>query len=244
MIDANHLGYARRWTSAIFSQLEGYRTLATKRRPAMEVAQWHSSSSLWLDHANISVDDVSRFEAVEKLTLWNVTYPADLFVGMPKLWWLDIRGGTAKNVHSLSTAQNLRYLRLNQIRGFEDVHDIPFLTKLELLSLYGLSKVTKLPSLSGLSYLRRVQIGQMKKLQDLVPVWNAHQLTEIELLKDVPVRPEDIDTINSMPNLEAFLWGALDVPSWRCAPIHEGVTFPHTRPLHAAEWFEQRDMSR
>ncbi len=215
--------------------------MATKRRPASEVAQWRSPVDVWLDHASISFDDISSYETVEKLTLWNVTYPVDLFSRMPQLWWLDVRGGTTKSFHSLATAQNLRYLCINQIRGLEDLSDIPSLTRLELLDLYGLSKVKELPDLLGLSHLRRVQIGQMKGLQSLKPVWEAHQLEEIQLFKDVPAENQDIGAINRMPNLKAFSWEAIDVPAKRFMPFREGVTVPRAKSLHAAEWFGEKD---
>jgi hypothetical protein len=215
--------------------------MATKRRPASEVAQWRSPVDVWIDHASISLDDVTSYEAVEKLTLWNVTYPVDLFSRMPQLWWLDIRGGTAKSFHSVAMAQNLRYLCINQIRGLDDLSDIPSLEKLELLTLYGLSKVKELPDLTGLSYLRRVEIGQMKGLQSLKPVWEAHQLEEILLLKEVPAENQDIGPINCMPNLKTFSWDAIDIPARRFMPIREGVTVPRAKSLHAAEWFGKKD---
>jgi len=221
--------------------LSGDRDMATKRRPLIEAAKWRSSVDLWIDHSSISTDEVTDFESVEKLTLWNVTYPVDLFSRMPQLWWLDIRGGTAKNFHSLATARNLRYLCINQIRGLEDLGEISSLEQLELLSLYGLSKVAELPDLTDLSYLRRVEIGQMKSLQSLDPIWNAHQIREILLLKEVPVENRDIERINSMPNLEGFLWSSLDVPARRFMPIREGIKVPKARTLHAHEWFEQKD---
>ena len=214
----------------------------TKRNsPALEVAKWRSSVDVWIDHATISADEFAKFSAVEKLTLWNVNYPADLFSHMPQLWWLDIRGGTAKSFHSLETAQKLRYLRINQIRGLTDLDSIPLLNKLELLSLYGLSKVRELPELSGLSRLRRIEVGQMKDLQSLNPVWNADQLEEILLLKEVPVEPQDVEQINRMASLNAFSWVAMDVSARRYMPVREGVTLPEAQVLSAVEWFEQRE---
>lgn len=214
--------------------------MPSKNRSALEAATWRSSTDLWIDHATISADETHGLSAVEKLTLWNVTYPADLFANMPRLWWLDIRGGTVKSFHSLGTARNLRYLRINQIRGLPDLSDIQLLGKLELLSLYGLPKVRDLPDLSGLSHLRRIEIGQMKGLQSLSPVWNAGQLEEILLIKDVPVEPQDIEHINRMTNLKAFSWEAMDIPEKRYIPIREGIALPKAQPLHASEWFEQK----
>ncbi|MDX8354346.1 leucine-rich repeat domain-containing protein [Cognatiyoonia sp. IB215182] len=215
--------------------------MATKRPSAIDVAKWRSSVDVWIDHADIFSDDVARFEAVEKLTLWNVAYPVDLFARMPRLWWLDVRGGTVKNFQSLATAQGLRYLCINQIRGLEDLSDISSLKKLEYLSLYGLSKVETLPELSDLSSLRRVEVGQMKGLQSLDPIWKAQQLEEIQLMKEVPAGPDDLKPINNMPNLKAFSWVAIDVPAKRSRAINEGVSVPKARSLHATDWFEEKD---
>lgn len=214
--------------------------MANKHRPLTEAAKWRSAVDLWIDHSSISSDEVVDLETVEKLTLWNVTYPIDLFSRMPRLWWLDIRGGTAKNFHSLATARNLRYLCINQVRGLKDLSEISGLKQLELLSLYGLSKVAELPDLTRLPCLRRVEIGQMKGLENLDPVWDGRQIREIHLLKDVPVGDRDIERINAMPNLEGFVWSAVDVPARRFMPISEGVRAPEARILHAHEWFEQK----
>lgn len=214
--------------------------MAAKRQPAMNVAKWRTPSDLWIDHAHISTDDLKHLEAVEKLTLWNVTYTEELFACMPNLWWLDIRGGSASNFHSLPTANELRYLQINQIRGLRDLNDITSLEKLELLSLYGLSKVFEIPDLTKLSHLKRIEIGQMKALKDLVSVWRADQLEEILLIKDVPVETRDIVSINRMPNLSAFGWEAMDVPARRFMPIRTGVTIPEASAMHAADWFKQQ----
>lgn len=213
--------------------------MATKHQPLSEAAKWRSSVDLWVDHSKIATEDVVDLEAVEKLTLWNVTYPADMFSRMPRLWWLDIRGGTAKKFHSLAAARNLRYLCLNQIRGLEDLSDISCLEKLELLSLYGLAKVAVLPELQALPRLRRVEIGQMKGLKNLMTIWRADQIREILLTKEVPITERDIDCINAMPNLDGFLWSAEDIPARRFMPIREGVTVPEARNLHAHQWFEK-----
>lgn len=214
--------------------------MVTKSRPLSEAAKWRSSVDLWIDHSSISAEDIVDLEAVERLTLRNVTYPLDLFSRMPRLWWLDVRGGTADKLHSLAAARNLRYLCLNQIRGLEDLSEISGLEQLELLSLYGLAKVSELPDLQALPCLRRVEIGQMKGLESLGPIWSAHQISEILLIKNVPVQERDIDFINAMPNLDGFLWSALDIPARRFMPIREGVRVPEARILHAHEWFEQK----
>lgn len=212
--------------------------MAYKRHPALDVVKWRSPTEIWIDHAHISNDSLKHFAAVEKITMWNVTYCDELFDCLPQLWWLDIRGGTIKNIHSLPAAVNLRYLQLNQIRGLNDLTEIETLKQLELLSLYGLPKVCELPHLNLLTSLKRVEIGQMKGLRNLNSVWASDQLEEIYLSQNVPIDVADIDSINGMSNLKAFDWNATDIPARRFMPIRTGVTIPQAHALHAEEWFQ------
>lgn len=214
--------------------------LAYKRKPALEVARWRSPTDLWLDHAAITENDLEKLQDVEKLTLWNVTYPEDMFSHLPHLWWLDVRGGSGNCVMSLSKAKGLKYLRLNQIRGLQDIDAIAHLARLELLSLYGLAKVVELPTLSALKNLQRIEVGQMKGLQSLTPIFEARQLREILLIKNVPIIIQDVSIINEMPELRAFGWEVLDVPVGKFQPILDAVCIARVRAMHAADWFEQK----
>ena len=162
--------------------------MAKKRQAAKEVAEWRDSKTVRITHAFLDDSDVAHFQNAESLTLWNVTFPEDFLAQLNNLWWLDIRGGTQSSLSYLSGIYGLKYLALNQIRGLNQINEISELKKLQLLSLYGLSKVETLPSFKPLDALRRLQIGQMKNLKSLGPLFDAPGLCELELIKGGPDR--------------------------------------------------------
>lgn len=176
------------------------------RKPAMDGAMWRSKVSLWIDNAFLVKEDFEHLAEIEKLTLWNVTFPQSLLGKLPELQWLDIRGGTLRNLDFLNEVNNLRYLQLNQIRGVTELSNLARLETLELLSLFGLSKVASLPSFANLESLKRAEIGQMKSLENLSGLHLAPQLKEPLFTKNVSVSKEDVENFNNHPNLEHFYW--------------------------------------
>ena len=206
-------------------------------RPAKEVAKPRIANGLWLDHAIVSDEDIAWLNRVERLTLWNVKLPEGFLAKLPRLWWLDIRGGSARDLLPIEGASSLKSLAVNQVRGLANLSALTSFTKLRSLSLYGLAKVTQLPSLGALMNLERAEIGQMKSLNAITPVLDAPHLKELLLIRKLNVSQADADAISKHSRLERFDWFAEDVPNKVWVPVVESVKLPKTRAMHPEEWF-------
>lgn len=210
---------------------------ASGKKPARDVAQDRGDGVFWLDHAKIVEADAAWLADAQRLTLWNVHVPPGFLARLPRLWWLDIRGGTASNLEVSRGCTGLRYLSVNQIRGLANLELLTTHVRLELLALYGLARVKAIPSLRGLKKLARIELGQMKGLRELAPALEAPRLRELLLKKVVSPTERDVDLINRHPSLKAFSWYAVDVPARISQPVVDRITLPQARSMHPEEWF-------
>ena len=87
--------------------------------------------------------------SVERLILWNVQIPSGFLARLSKLWWLDIRGGSACDLDVARGASKLRYLAVNQVRGMQDLSAIEEMLSLRYVDLYGLPQMKTLPSFAA-----------------------------------------------------------------------------------------------
>ena len=211
--------------------------MTSKFLPAKETGRPRIANGLWLDHAIISEQDIAWLEPIERLTLWNVKLPKGFLAKLPRLWWLDIRGGSADDLSLLQGAWGLKYLAMNQVPGLADLSTLESFTNLRLLSLYGLAKVVQLPSLRDLINLERAEIGQMRSLETIRPVLDAPNLKELYLLRKLNVSSDDAHAISEHSRLERFHWSAEDVPNRIWGPVVESIQLPKTRAMHPEEWF-------
>jgi hypothetical protein len=213
--------------------------VSQKRGPAREVAENRGGGEFWIDHASITEKDLEWLADAERLTLWNVRVPPTFLRRLKKLWWLDLRGGSATDVRVADGCKRLRYLQVNQVRGLADLSNLPSFANLELLSLYGLAKVERLPSLRSLTKLRRVEIGQMRALDSISAILAAPALEELLVLKLVTITETDVKRLNAHERLARFAWDTSDVPGNRCDSILRRIAKPPARAMHAIDWFNQ-----
>ncbi len=157
--------------------------MTKKLAPAKEVAQTRSYNGLLIDHARIVEEDYIWLAAVERLTLWNVQVPKGFLASLQKLWWLDLRGGSAPDLSVAEGASKLRYLAVNQFRGMKDLSVVVEMLALRYLLLYGLPKVLKLPSFASHEQLEHLKIGQMKGLLSLAEAHRGATLTPIGIVE-------------------------------------------------------------
>lgn len=218
--------------------------MVSKRLPAREVARHAPGNGFWIDHAVVIDDDLSWLEGAERLTLWNVKLPVGFLARLPRLWWLDLRGGTAADIHIVRGAMNLRFLSVNQIRGLSDLSEIALLAGLRLLSIYGLPQVSTLPSLGRLAKLQRAEVGQMKGLLSLNAILDAPRLQELLLVRTVNVTDSDMVRIRNHQTLKEFHWVAEDVPDRIWQPVLAELDMPRTRSLLPEEWFKSHAVVR
>jgi hypothetical protein len=185
--------------------------MAYKFEPAKSVAQDRGNGEFWIDHAIIDTDDCEWLAEARILTLWNVKFSPDLWSKLTKLWWLDLRGGSANDLDHIRSATQLRYFRANQIRGLSDLSAIEQFTQLIRLDIYGLPRVQQLPNLSKHFSLRYLDVGQMSGIQKLDEIFLIPNLKELFLVNRVPVTKQDALRIATHPTLESFAWSS---PDW------------------------------
>jgi hypothetical protein len=214
--------------------------MAYKYKPARDVARHRGNNHVWLDHAVVSDSDYDWLATVERLTLWNVRLPMGFLSKLTCLRWLDLRGGSAKDIGVVEGAERLRFLSINQVRGACDLTMLSHLHTLQLLKLYGLPKVESFPSLARLSDLERIEIGQMRGLNSISGLLEAPRLRELLLLRKINITPSDIDKIVRHSSLEQFDWFAEDVPDKIWQPVIERVGLPKITTYDTDEWFEKK----
>jgi hypothetical protein len=211
--------------------------MAKKRPPTIETCKRRNNRVLFLDHEDLLDEDIEWLAATERLTLWNVRVPPGLLARLDKLWWLDIRGGSAIDLTVAKGADKLQYLAVNQVRGMCDLSLVAKIATLRYLDLYGLPKVAELPSCAALANLEHARIGQMRGLISLHGLLQAPNLRELELAKKITVSESDVNEIISHPAIEKFGWFAEDVPDKVWVPVVEKIALPAVVHMHPQEWF-------
>lgn len=211
------------------------------KKPAAKVLQDRGDGEIWIDHAVVTDDDFALLRGAKRLTLWNVDVPAGFLARLPKLWWLDLRGGSAKDIGVAKGCKKLRYLEVNQVRELVSLALVPSFAQLSLLSLYGLPRVKSLPSFAPLKKLGRVEIGMMEGLGSLKPVLAAPKLKELFLLKKVKVGPSDVGAIEKHRTLKRFGWSTEDVPVKVFEPVLDRLLdrgkLDEAAAMYPEEWF-------
>ncbi len=208
-----------------------------KFEPAKSVAQDRGNGEFWIDHAVIDLDDCEWLAEARILTLWNVKFSPELWPKLTKLWWLDLRGGSANDLDHVRSATQLRYFRVNQIRGMSDLTVIRDLTKLIRLDLYGLRQVHQLPDLKLLFDLKYLHLGQMAGLHNLDEVFSIPNLKELFFVNKVPLTEQDARRIARHPTLQTFAWWNPDESAKMSKFCHETISLPRPTWNEPNVWF-------
>lgn len=217
--------------------------MARKPAPARDVAQLRRNNEIWIDHARIVAADYAWLAKVERLTLWNVQVPLGFLASLEKLWWLDVRGGSGKDLEIARGVAAVRYLAVNQVRGMEDLSAIGEMLNLRYLSLYGLPRVTRLPSFAEHDKLERAELGQMKGLLSLAELLQAPRLRQLKMLKKINVNSDDVERIINHPSIQQFGWLAEDVPDKVWVPVVARIGLPNVPSEFPEDWFSRSESS-
>jgi hypothetical protein len=159
---------------------------------------------------------------------------------MPRLWWLDLRGGTLHDLSICAGARALEYLRVSHVKGLHDIAVVADLERLRYLDLYALSKLTVFPSCQMLRSLERAALGQLKGLKELGGLLDAPNLRELALSKRVGVSASDIIAIQAHPTIERFVWDPADVPASVRQPVVDAIRLPELSHGWPLDWFAER----
>jgi hypothetical protein len=217
--------------------------MAKKRPLTIEVCKRRNNRVLQLNHVELVDEDVEWLAVTERLTLWNVRVPPGLLARLEKLWWLDIRGGSATDLSVARGADKLQYLAVNQVRGMCDLSLISEMTTLRYLDLFGMPKVMQLPSCARLERLEHAGLGQMRGVHSLHGMLQAPRLRELVLIRRININQADVDGIINHPAIEAFSWFAEDVPQREWTPVVEKIGLPAVSHVYPEEWFKLPDFA-
>ncbi len=95
---------------------------------------------------------------------------------------LDIRGGGCKDFTSLHVLNKLHHLKavlFMDLRQLDNLDFIPEIKSLQFFRLDGCSKIVTIPSFKKLVNLKRVEIEQMKRLNDICGISDAPNIEEL-----------------------------------------------------------------
>ena len=185
----------------------------------------------FLDHSSLDETDLPWLRGVRTLTLWAVSVSPGLLSQLPGLEFLDLRGGSGSDLTLLDGVTELRFLKVNQIRGLTDLSQVGGLRKLIAISIYGLPKVTALPALNDLLELRRIDLGSMKGLESIDELFTAPSVEELMFIRAVRVPPDAADLIAQYRPLREFGWHSLGaVPDKTWMPLVTRVGKPSPPP--------------
>jgi hypothetical protein len=209
--------------------------------PSLDVARKRGpQDEVWIDHAVLAEEDYEWVKSVRFLTLWNVKMPPGFLARLPRLWSLDLRGGSATNLSAVRGAKKLQCLIVYQVRGLRDLSVLPELTGLRCLALYGLLQVRTLPSLAPLKRLELAHLGQMRGLKSLKGLLQAPNLGELRFYKKINISSQDVQQIIDHPNIKRFDWDPEAVPNKVWVPVLEKIRLPKAEIIYLGDWFRRK----
>jgi hypothetical protein len=206
----------------------------------VEKPEWRDrgKGKLWISHAVVTPSDLDRLSSVEELTVWNVRFPKDFLAELPRLWWLDMRGGSRLDLGLVVGCNALRGLVVSQVRGLEDASAISALRNLEILSLYGLARVTRLPHVASLTRLRRLELGQLRALHDWSSLVEAPALEELIFHNKLYPDDDVIETLAQSSTLRSFTWFAPDEPISKVERVTRSLNRPPASIARPEKWLK------
>ncbi|MHA7844606.1 MAG: hypothetical protein ACX93I_14940 [Winogradskyella sp.] len=137
--------------------------------------------SLYVDGMKKGLENVKHLSNLQTLTFRGVKLDnLDFLNELTKLQELNLLYGSYKDLDAVSKLNGLKELELSRVRQIPDYHFLRNLVNLEKLCFEGMSEMSILPDLSGLKSLKRIQVDNNSRLND-------------------------ISSISQIPNLEEFL---------------------------------------
>jgi hypothetical protein len=220
-------------TVQVLARLQFAHDVLVKHRPEW---QDRGNGEVRISHAAVTEADFDRLASVERLTAWNVHFPDRFLAELSHLSWLDIRGGSGRDLARIAGCTGLRGLVVNQVRGLEDASEISALINLEVLSLYGLARLSGLPRLASLLRLRRIELGQLRVLHDWAALAEAPGLEELVFQNKLYPDDEIVEKLARHPTLRAFSWFAPDEPISKVESVTQRLGKPPASIARPEEW--------
>ncbi len=145
------------------------------------IKEFKGLESLYVDGMKKGLENVKHLMNLKTLTFRGVKLDnLDFLAELTKLQELNLLYGSYKDLKVVSKLDGLKELEISRVRQIPDYQFLRNLINLEKLYFEGMSEMYSLPDLSGLKSLKRIQVGNNRRLSD-------------------------ISSISQIPNLEEFL---------------------------------------
>ena len=168
---------------------------------------WYEPTELWFDHQTLTRADLPRLATVHGLTLRAVRLEdPSMLAELPKLWWLDWRGGTDTKLDWIGRLRTLVYVQVWHAYKLETVDFLAELPELQGFMLHATSRVPRLPSFARSPRLHSVWLSSMKALRDVSGLASAPALRQLILQGPLALAPADLSPLKQCPTLETFRW--------------------------------------
>ncbi len=218
---------------------------SSSKKPDLDVlARFEQLTYLWINGHHKHIEVIRQLSTLEQLVLQSISVPdLDFLTDLKSLWSLHIHLGGTRQLDGLAHLQHIKYLRLSQIKGLEDIHFISSMQGLQYLYLEALPHIKALPSLAELHNLRKVELIGMKGLKDIQSLEYAPALIEFIHREAWEMAPEAYEPLMRNPSVKrayAHLKNAKKMNTFQhlLHHYHKKNTLEERDHNHEHWWFE------
>lgn len=217
----------------------------SSKKPDLNVlARFEQLTYLSIDGHHKHIEVIRQLKALEQLVLQSISVSdLNFLADLKSLWSLHIHFGGTRQLEELARLQHIKYLRLSQIKGLEDIHFISAMQGLQYLYLEALPHIKTLPALDQLHSLRKIELIGMKGLKDIQSLEHAPALIEFIHREAWEMAPEAYEPLMRNPSVKrayAHLKNAKKMNTFQhlLHHYHKKNTLEERDRNHEHWWFE------
>lgn len=146
------------------------------------IKEFQDLETLYIDGMKKGLENISKLSRLKTLILRGVKMEnLDLVENLTNLTELNLLYGSYKDLSGISKLRNLKDLELSRVRQIPNYDFFKNLVNLEKLCFEGMSELEVLPDLSELKSLRKIQVNNNSRLNDISSVSQIPHLEEFLL---------------------------------------------------------------
>lgn len=217
----------------------------SSKKPDLEMlARFEQLTYLSIDGHHKHIEVIGQLRTLEQLVLQSISVSdLDFLADLKSLWSLHLHFGGTRQLEGLARLQHIKYLRLSQIKGLDDIHFISAMQGLQYLYLEALPHITTLPTLDELHSLRKIELIGMKGLKDIQSLEYAPALIEFIHREAWEMAPEAYEPLMRNPSVKrayAHLKNAKKMNTFQhlLHHYHKKNTLEERDHHHEHWWFE------
>lgn len=175
----------------------------SKKPDISAIKRFKNLKTLYIEGHNKNIESLGDLYELEDLTLRSLSLNnLEFLVNLNKIWSLDIKLGSAKDLTAISKLSGLKYLELWQLRELKDIEFIASSASIQSIMLQSLPNIVAIPNLKDCRMLRKLQLENMKGLKDLSGIRNAPALEEFILYDGKCQSPRDLIPVLENENIK------------------------------------------